>query len=233
MYIKTGHVDYITLKDTPEVRIELPEEIGAYWSCNFHLRLLTLSRQIQEFLSACRYELQLDFQRGPSDGSNKFIHLHVLGVSAFYIEISEKHSAKVALHDMVVSIKDENFSISNNTAIISIDGADIFTIQGVNLFRVLDNDLIRCERRDNEFFKLAWNRTWGFNVDLFRVSFPYMHNYADAVQNELLAVFKWLKLVHNSKKSPFTLDSPLPSDMLINVSIRRSKRVELFKVCAF
>ncbi|KAI4455969.1 antigen mlaa-22-related [Holotrichia oblita] len=216
-YIKTGHVDYITANTTPEIRIELLEEIGAYWSCNFHLRLLTLSRQIQQFISSCTKELQLNFQKEPVKNVNRHLNLHVLGVSAFYIEISEKHSAKVALHDMLISSKDENLSISNNTAIISIDGADIFTIQGLNLYRILDNETIRSERRDNEFFKLSWNKTWGFNVDLFRVCFPYMHNYADAVQNEFLSVFKWLKLVHNWKKVPFTIDSPLPSDMLINI----------------
>jgi hypothetical protein len=116
-----------------------------------------------------------------------------------------------------VSKRDQDLSVQNNTAVISIDGADIFTIKGINLHRVKDNKLIRDERLDNENFKLAWNKTWGLSVDLFKAVFPYEHNYADAVQNEFVSVFKWLKIVHNRKKIPFTASSPLPSDLFINV----------------
>lgn len=70
---------------------------------------------------------------------------------------------------------------------------------------------------DNENFQLSWNKTWGLSIDLFKAVFPYDHNYADAVQNELISVFKWLKIVHNLKKGPFTNQSPLPSDVLVNV----------------
>ncbi|CAG2063033.1 unnamed protein product, partial [Timema podura] len=55
----------------------------------------------------------------------------------------------------------------------------------------------------------------GVNIELFKASFPYDHNYAEAIQNEFVSIFKWLKLMHKKKKVPFTADSPLPADLVI------------------
>lgn len=49
--------------------------------------------------------------------------------------------------------------------------------------------------------------------------FPYKHRFAEAVQGDFVSLFKWLKLVHGIKKKPFTVDSPLPSDLHIKVSM--------------
>nr|CAD7259627.1 unnamed protein product [Timema shepardi] len=57
----------------------------------------------------------------------------------------------------------------------------------------------------------------GVNIELFKASFPYDHNYAEAIQNEFVSIFKWLKLMHKKKKVPFTVDSPLPADLVIKV----------------
>lgn len=54
-------------------------------------------------------------------------------------------------------------------------------------------------------------------VDSFKACFPYEHNYADAIQNEFVTLWKWLKLIHKKKKAPFTVNSPLPSDLYIQL----------------
>lgn len=53
----------------------------------------------------------------------------------------------------------------------------------------------------------------------FRAIFPHNHNFAEAIQDEFVSLTKWLKLVHNYKKKPFTAESPLPSDLYIKVSL--------------
>jgi hypothetical protein len=212
VFVKHAQVDYKSGKNT----INLLEEITVYWSTNFHLKALLLVRDITEFLSELREELNLALTEN-SHVDDTTYNCTVMGLFAFHIEISEKYSGKVSIDTLNVSKRDQDLSVQNNTAVISIDGADIFTIKGINLHRVKDNKLIRDERLDNENFKLAWNKTWGLSVDLFKAVFPYEHNYADAVQNEFVSVFKWLKIVHNRKKIPFTASSPLPSDLFINV----------------
>lgn len=113
----------------------------------------------------------------------------------------------------------DNFSVLNNTLIISIDEAEIFTLHRLNLTRIPYQNEIKEERLENENFVLPWNKTWGLTIDVFKAIFPYEHSCSDAIQNEFISVFKWLKVVHNKKKVPFTNDSPLPSDLIINVCL--------------
>lgn len=109
-------------------------------------------------------------------------------------------------------------SVENNMIVISVDDSEIFTLQGISLTEINDSELIREERLDNEQFVAAWNRAWNLSIDLFKASFPHEHYYAEAVQNEFLAICKWLNIVHRRKKVPFTVDSPLPRDLLIRVN---------------
>lgn len=54
-------------------------------------------------------------------------------------------------------------------------------------------------------------------ISSLKACFPYEHNFSEAIQNELVSVVKWLKLVHKKQRQPFTSDSPLPPDLLIKV----------------
>lgn len=109
-------------------------------------------------------------------------------------------------------------SIISNLAVIAIDYADIFTIKGLNFYRVEDSQEIREERSDAENFTLPWNKTWGLSIDIFRAVFPYEHNYAQAVQNEFISIIKWLKILHNLVSTPFPSNNHhLPSDLLIKI----------------
>lgn len=81
----------------------------------------------------------------------------------------------------------------------------------------MENKEILSERQDNEDFLLPWNVTYGLSIDLFRALFPHEHSFAEAVQNELVSVFKWLKILHK-KKTSFPVNNPLPNDLFIKVS---------------
>lgn len=117
--------------------------------------------------------------------------------------------------------------------VVSVDGSEIFTLQGVSLNQVHDDIFIREERSDNENFVLSWNRVWNVSIELFKASFPYEHCYAEAIQNEFISIWKWLKIVHNKKKHPFTVDSPLPSDLFIRVCavVVHCSFLEIFYQC--
>ncbi|RZC33587.1 UPF0378 protein -like [Asbolus verrucosus] len=216
VFIKQAHVEMLGDAANARSTISLLDEITVYWSTNFHYKTLLLIRDIVEFLSDLKEEFNLTLKEN-SDVDETLYNCAIMGVFSFHIEISEMYSAKVSIDTLNVSRKDQDISVQNSSAVISIDGADIFTIKGLNLERIKDSTLIRHERLDNENFSVAWNKTWGLSIDLFKAVFPYEHSYADAVQNEFVSVFKWLKIIHNHTKAPFTADSPLPSDLLINV----------------
>lgn len=120
--------------------------------------------------------------------------------------------------NLKATYEEHDLSLQNSNITIFVDEDDIFTLSGLSLFRIKDSELIKEERRENEF-NLPWNKTWNLTIQLFKVCFPYEHKFAEAVQNELVSVIKWLKKVHSSDDGKSSKSSlPLPSDILINVS---------------
>lgn len=116
-----------------------------------------------------------------------------------------------------MSLIEDDVQVLNNTAVISINNDDIFTISGFSLKRITENKDILSERQDNEDFVLPWNKTWGLSIDLFKALFPYEHCFAEAVQNDFVSVFKWLKILHKKKVVPGF--EALPNDLFIKVPL--------------
>ncbi|PSN37005.1 hypothetical protein C0J52_14236, partial [Blattella germanica] len=132
--------------------------------------------------------------------------------------------------DIVWSMNNENFGIQAMSIKIAIDNKDIFTIEGFHISKLLDSEEVRIERKNTEEFILPWNRTWSVTINSLKACFPYEHNFAEAVQNEFISVFKWLKLMHKKQKTPFTSDSPLPSDLVIKVQIQMESRKDNYEL---
>lgn len=56
----------------------------------------------------------------------------------------------------------------------------------------------------------------GVSIKSMKAIFPYEHNFTEAVQNELISITKWLKIIHRKQK--VNVFEPLPSDLVIKVS---------------
>lgn len=98
---------------------------------------------------------------------------------------------------------------------VALDDAAIITIEGFKLIRLADSEEVRTERQSNETFELDWNKTWALNIDLAKACFPYEHRFAEAIQNELFSVRRWLKEIHSSGAKK---QKSLPCDLVIKVS---------------
>ncbi|XP_013780034.1 protein KIAA0100-like, partial [Limulus polyphemus] len=55
------------------------------------------------------------------------------------------------------------------------------------------------------------------NIKEVKVVFPYQYNFAEVFNEQAIGIVKWLKLIHKKQKKPFTLDSPLPADLVIKI----------------
>ncbi|CAD6190928.1 unnamed protein product [Caenorhabditis auriculariae] len=58
------------------------------------------------------------------------------------------------------------------------------------------------------------NKVWTWAAEKLHYRLPFEFNFAQ-VFDEFVNIFKWIKLVHEVKKKPFTAESPLPSDIRI------------------
>nr|XP_023019530.1 protein KIAA0100 [Leptinotarsa decemlineata] len=203
VFINTALLEVRNLEEKPkETTLTLLETVETHWSTNFHLKSLLLVRDVMEFLSGVKKEL--DIVDGGAVKQKCFNTLNIFGKFEFHIEISPSHNAKIALVFL------------NTSLLISIDEQKIFTLKGIDVHRIKSHPVIEAERNDAGSFNLKFNKTYGIFIDLFTAVFPHEHNFAEAIQNQLVSVFKWLKIIHNIKKDK-TIPQSLPGDLLINV----------------
>lgn len=67
------------------------------------------------------------------------------------------------------------------------------------------------------------NKIWTWAADSFLFHLPFEFSFYE-VFDEFINAFKWIKLVHEMRKRPFTADSPLPADLRI---VFREARLEM------
>ena len=56
---------------------------------------------------------------------------------------------------------------------------------------------------------------WQLSFGHIGIDFPHDYNFAEAFSEDFISCFKWMKLVHGKKKTPFTAESPLPADLTV------------------
>lgn len=217
VFINTIQLDKVEKRET-SLTVSLLNTITTFWSTNFHYKVVLLMRDVQDFW--CNIQTEFNLQKSQINSKKSTCNtliMKIVGKFDFHIEINKDHNAKLALDRLVVSKTSRDFDLENTFMRISIDSSEIFNINGIKLNRIHENEMIRLERADTEQFVLDWNETWSLSIDLFKVVFPYEHNYAEAIQTQFFSIVKWLKSLHNIKKEKFTSSSPLPRDLLIDV----------------
>lgn len=220
-----GHVKLARLnykRKNCDLSVQLLDEVQAQWSANLHLKLLTLIQEISKFtsdmeaLAASSEEFSKQKPRN-HNANHKNLHVQVKGQVIFGITISSRHRMDLASDDIIGAMNGESAGIKAMSVKIAIDNKDIFSVNGFQMAKLSDCEEVETERKNNESFVLPWNKTWNITISSLKACFPYEHSFAEAVQNELVSVVKWLKLVHKQQRQPFTSDSPLPADLVIKV----------------
>ncbi|XP_021942266.1 protein KIAA0100 isoform X3 [Zootermopsis nevadensis] len=219
-HTKLARVTYVHKKS--DLRVQLLDEVQAQWSTNLHLKLLTLIQEVGEFISGIKAlsALSGEFNVHKSRIHNpmhKSLNLQVKGQVRFGITISSRHCMDFTSDYIIGTMNRENLAIQAMSVRIAIDNKEIFSIDDFQVAKILDSEEVRLERKNTEGFILPWNITWNLTISSLKACFPYEHNFSEAIQNELVSVVKWLKLVHKKQRQPFTSDSPLPPDLLIKV----------------
>ncbi|XP_021696070.1 protein KIAA0100 isoform X1 [Aedes aegypti] len=210
----------------PKLAIHFLEDTGAMWNANLHMHIVTLFSEIKELKAALKTKemaqppLELPREEPPKspsgDRKSWIIDVYAEGSAEFAIKISDRHSMQIYSENLYVSRKDRWF-ISFENIFIKIDDQHIFTFKDVDSHQLPEMDVLRSERKHYENFRLASNKVWATSIGVVRIIFPYDHDFYGAIVNEFVSIYKWLKLIHGYKKKPFTQDSPLPSDMFIQI----------------
>nr|XP_036671213.1 protein KIAA0100 [Drosophila suzukii] len=197
-----------------KLSIYIPGDMEATWNSNLHMHLLTLVRDMQDLKTELAIPASPVKKTSPRGGL--VVELSAERRTIFEIKFSERHSIQIFVESLFFSRKERCIIYAENV-FVKIDDQHIFTVKELDLQSVPRLEVLTQERQNFPGFQLPSNRVWVTTIGSFKAIFPYDHDFYNAVNGECTSHFKWLKQVHNYKKKPFTVDSPLPCDLVIKI----------------
>ncbi|CAK1581481.1 unnamed protein product [Parnassius mnemosyne] len=222
-HVRLARIEHVPSKERNSALLDFQflETIDFEWSANMHLKILTFVRAVKVFQKELKVikmgKINME-DTNTKKGKPLDWRVSFKGDTNLVLLLSEENHMVFATDDMTIGYEHEaGLSIAWSQLKMILNGDELVTVHGYCMERAADDPDVRVERKANESFVLPWNKVWAVNVDSVRVIFPYKHRFAEAVQGDFVSLFKWLKIVHDIKKKPFTADSPLPSDLHIKI----------------
>ncbi|EDV96361.1 GH15243 [Drosophila grimshawi] len=201
-----------------KLSIYIPGNTEAMWNSNLHMHLLTLVRDMQDLKTEVAVPPNLPSKPKETQAAKRslIIELSAERSTICELKLSERHSIQIFVENLFFSRKERIIVYAENV-FVKIDDQHIFTVKELDMQSLPQLETLSHERLNFPGFVLPSNKVWVTTIGSFKAIFPYDHDFYDAINNECVTHFKWLKLVHNYKKKPFTVHSPLPSDWVIKI----------------
>lgn len=99
-FITKAQLDLSKTGEEINISLKLLEEIVIYWCTNIHLRALNFIRQVDEFLNSLKEAINWKTYNMKTNYKHHY-NFDIFGVFHFYIKISERHLAKIALGNKI------------------------------------------------------------------------------------------------------------------------------------
>lgn len=211
----------ITYKHTEkEMTVLVLNEIQIVWKTSVHLCLI---RFLEDFANLRKTLALLSSSSptpkqlyGPTDidqvGVSVNIILHTRTILSAHLP--RNHVITLQTDSLVLSVSANEFVTEVNQMNIEFDDHAVFNVEGLMVGTLLASQI----QREREVFKGLdpYNNAWTVELKKLIVEFPYNYNFS-ACFEEVVNIFKWLKLVHKIPKKEFTSTSKLPPDLKIKV----------------
>lgn len=212
----------------PQITVHILNDAEFMWDPNLHMHIFTLVTDFKEFRgelktvlgSISEEEPPAPEATQPGNAKKPFsIEFFAEGNTIFGLKTHDRHSMQIFLENFYFSLKpNKDVDASVENVFVHIDDIHMGTVKDLVVQRRTELDVLTLERMTYESFQKSTNGVFVTQIGCLNFIFPYNHEFSDAVQNEFVSLFKWIKLVHNIKKKEFTIHSKLPSDMLININ---------------
>ncbi|EDW79258.1 uncharacterized protein Dwil_GK25563 [Drosophila willistoni] len=205
------------MKDTlGKLSVYIPGNIEVSWNSNLHMHLYTLARDMIDLKDELALPKSKELNESAKSSPNLIIELSAERSFMAELKLSDRHSIQIFVESLFFSHKERDMVYAKNV-LVHIDDQHIFTVKELDMQSLPRLEVLTHERLNVPGFTLPSNKVWVTSIGSFKAIFPYDHDFYDAINNECVSHFKWLKLVHNYKKKPFTVNSPLPSDLVIKI----------------
>uniref|UniRef100_A0A1I7VXQ5 Fmp27_GFWDK domain-containing protein n=1 Tax=Loa loa TaxID=7209 RepID=A0A1I7VXQ5_LOALO len=183
--------------------------VNLVWSTTVHIIFLEAFRSLKQISSL--------FGQKTSSEASQLFHFSIETSSPIIIEfhLPRSHVMCWEVPSLHIRCMDHKIiEISHFTA--SLDCHPILTIEKFCVEKQAFDAGMDLGRNEFKNLKNRTNKLWIWSADAVAFVFPYDYNFA-AGYDEIINAWKWIKLVHEWKRKPFTAESPLPSDLRFSV----------------
>ncbi|XP_064647364.1 protein hobbit-like isoform X2 [Lineus longissimus] len=212
-----------------EVSITLNEEVYVQWDTSLHMCFYQIMQDVLELKKKTvgvskREEKSTPKQTSLASKPPICINVKMRANVMLRALLSRGHKATFSTPEFSASVQGSKISLFSDQCSIAFDEHDIFQMQGASIYTMHHSEELKLERMTFDLLELPTNKAWAITFDKFGIIFPYKYHFSKCL-SEVLAIKKFIKMLHFKTKKPFTIDRPLPPDIVI-----RAKTVSI-QVC--
>uniref|UniRef100_A0A0N5AL93 Fmp27_GFWDK domain-containing protein n=1 Tax=Syphacia muris TaxID=451379 RepID=A0A0N5AL93_9BILA len=172
--------------------------LETYWSFK-KARALCLRKQLFEKSSFKTYRLRIESQNPVT----------------FKFRLPRNHIMQWEVVSLLFQRNDQ-ISFIFPHFIVRMDDNPIVTLEEFKVYRHPVDAKMDLGRAEFQNLIDRTNKAWIWTAESVLFIFPYGYDFA-ACFDEVINSWKWIKLVHGIKPKPFTVNSPLPSDLSFSI----------------
>lgn len=210
-------VDYLELlidKQAPVIdkySLYTPNEIYLAWSPQLHLIMFHAYKSVKGTLR---------FPTSPSPPTRQVPRKkHILFTADDFVEVqielARNHRMFWQGEKFTFERFDSQMRMTSEMLYLLLNEQRIISVLNPSITVQNHDDLMSQSRISFANLASKVNKTWIWAADKFLFRLPFDFNFAE-IFTEFSNIIKWIKVVHEFKKSEFTENSPLPSDVRID-----------------
>uniref|UniRef100_A0A7E4W368 Fmp27_GFWDK domain-containing protein n=1 Tax=Panagrellus redivivus TaxID=6233 RepID=A0A7E4W368_PANRE len=111
---------------------------------------------------------------------------------------------------------DNIIDLSAPTFHLAMDDHMILGLESPKFQKLAADSRMDMGRQEFRTLHNKTNKLWWWHADVLQIVFPYGYDFAAAYE-EVINSVKWIKLVHGMKPKPFTIESPMWSDLKVTI----------------
>ncbi|CAI4230003.1 unnamed protein product [Auanema sp. JU1783] len=194
---------------TRDVTISSNTPVYCVWSPLLHQLLFHIKCTVQSTFTLPRVESTV--RKTP-----KILHLKLITTNSVELdmELSGFHRMIWRIPSLNVDWNSSILTALSTLLTININGYDIVTATNVSIKKRTQDIQMDAARKNFGNVLTSTNKVWTWAADLFSFYLPFEFNFHE-VFDEFINCIKWIKIIHQNQKKPFTAESPLPCDLRI------------------
>ncbi|KAG8178260.1 hypothetical protein JTE90_018807, partial [Oedothorax gibbosus] len=227
LFVEDASIIY--LRKAKDATVRISENMYINWHTTLHMTIFTLAQELVSFkaifyssygdskdATSAQYTEHSNSKLPDNKQSNTFsLCLQAKGHLDVAFVLSKNHRVMFSSNDVTLNYNNKLISANSEELVVNFDKHEVFTFEKVLVSLMMGNEQHLLCRQSFDELELKNNRLLSIHFEAVKFLFPYKYNFAQCFSEEFINIIKWLKLLHKTKKTPFTLNSKLPPDLHI------------------